>query len=177
MKKTVTSKKLTKKEIAEREAVINGPLYTDADVKRYIGVVLEQSNENVKAVAEQYMSLNGKIEWLTDGFTELNGKVEVLSDCFTELNGKVEVLSDGFTELNGKVEMLSDGFTELNGKVDALNQQVTHLDMKVDGIDIRLGNIERDVSIIKSDLKKKVDYDEFEALTLRVLKLEEKLRS
>lgn len=135
MKKTVTSKKLTKKEIAEREAVINGPLYTDADVKRYIGVVLEQSNENVKAVAEQYMSLNGKIEWLTDGFTELNGKV------------------------------------------DALNQQVTHLDMKVDGIDIRLGNIERDVSIIKSDLKKKVDYDEFEALTLRVLKLEEKLRS
>ena len=135
MKKTVTSKKLTKKEIAEREAVINGSLYTDADVKRYIGVVLEQSNENVKAVAEQYMSLNGKIEWLTDGFTELNGKV------------------------------------------DTLNQQVTHLDMKVDGIDIRLGNIERDVSIIKSDLKKKVDYDEFEALTLRVLKLEEKLRS
>ncbi len=163
MKKAVTSKKLTKKEIAEREAVINGPLYSDVDVKRYIGFVLEQSNENVKAVAEQYMSLNGKIEWLTDGFTELNGKVEVLSD--------------GFTELNGKVEVLSDGFTELNGKVDTLNQQVTRLDMKVDGIDIRLGNIERDVSIIKSDLKKKVDYDEFEALTLRVLKLEEKLRS
>lgn len=134
MKKSVTPKKLTKKEIMEREAVINGPLYTDADVKQYIGVVLEQSNENVKAVAEQYMSLNGKIEWLTDGFTELNGKV------------------------------------------DTLNQKVTHLDMKVDGIDIRLGNIERDVSIIKSDLKKKVDYDEFEALTLRVLKLEEKLR-
>lgn len=45
MNKKVTPKKLTKKEIAKRKATIDGSLYTDADVKRYIGVV---SNNQMK---------------------------------------------------------------------------------------------------------------------------------
>lgn len=72
-------------------------------------------------------------------------------------------------EMHGEnLKGIREGFIILNRKFD---NQVKVLDSHTEMIGILM----EDVSFIKSDLKRKIDYDEFLSLTRRVQKIEAKI--
>jgi len=77
-------------------------------------------------------------------------------------NVEMERYLGALNEMHGKdLKTINENFVLINRKLD------THTEM--------LGALMEDVSMIKSDVKKKVDYDEFLALVKRVQKIETKI--
>lgn len=69
---------------------------------------------------------------------------------------------------NEHLKGIKEGFVLVHKKIDDLARvQNQHTEM--------IGIIMEDISVIKSDLKKKVDYDEFISLVRRVQKIESKI--
>lgn len=88
------------------------PIYSDKEIKHYLGALNEMHGENLKGIREGFEILNKKL----------------------------------------------DSHTEMIGSLME--------DMTI---------VKEDVSVIKSDLKKRVDYDEFLSLVRRVQKIEAKI--
>lgn len=93
-------------------------VYVEKELKHYLGALAENYNENLKAIRENSVLINEKL--------------------------------DKHTKILDEHTKILDQHTEM------------------------IGTLMEDVSSIKSDLKKKVDYDEFVSLVKRVQKLETK---
>ena len=91
---------------------------------------------------------------------------EILTEQRTEFQHVVGIFKE---DLESKINLIAEQYPEIK------SAQKTHTDM--------IGSLMEDSQIIKSDiqflkvdLKRKVDYDEFNALTKRVAMLEAKIR-
>jgi DNA repair ATPase RecN len=74
--------------------------------------------------------------------------------------------------LNDGIQLISEQHGGVIKRLDNIDGRLEGIDGRLDKIDGRLDRIEEDVVEIKHELKKKVDYDEFEKLEKRVIKLE-----
>ena len=91
---------------------------------------------------------------------------EILTEQRTEFQHVVGIFKE---DLGSKINLIAEQYQDIK------STQKTHTEM--------IGSLMEDVQIIKSDiqflkveLKRKVDYDEFDALTKRVSLLEAKIR-
>ncbi|MEI8270025.1 MAG: hypothetical protein WCG45_01525 [bacterium] len=83
---------------------------------------------------------------------------------------------------NETLKTIKEGFYIVNRRLDGHDKKFDSIDKKLNLHTEMIGNIMEDVSILKDDmqivkkeLKKKVDYDEFLSLVQRVIKIEAKI--
>jgi chromosome segregation ATPase len=133
------------------ESIMNDT-YTGDDVKRYIGVVTENFQDKVSAVAEQFLGLNDKID-------RLDSK---LSDKIDDVEYKLTVRLDGVEQKLNGVEQKLNGVEQ---RLDGVEQRLdTHTEM--------VGRIMIDVEDIKTGMHEKVSRQEFNKLETRLVSLE-----
>lgn len=109
-------------------------------MKRYLGALHEDHMEGLKAIREQFIDVNRKL------------------DSHTEMIGDLAVRMGGVEERLVLVE-------ERIGKVEE----------RLSAIDARLGVMQEDIDFMKSNLKRKIDQEEFDALIRRVSLLEKRV--
>ena len=128
-------------------------VYTQKEMKRYLGSLNEIHGETLKGIKEGFVIVNRKIDGITiilDQHTEiLDQHTEILDQHTKILDQHTKILDQHTKKLNSHTEMIG-----------VLMEDVSIL--------------KSDVSIIKTDLKKRVDYDEFMSLVKRVQQLESK---
>ncbi len=115
------------------------------DIRR-LGVMVEAGNDKWDLIAEQY----GDIKKTLDGHTQ------ILEGHTQTLDGHTQILEGHTQTLDGHTQIL-DSHTEMFGQI--------FVDLSI---------IKEDIEFIKTDLKKKVDIDQFAALEKRVAFLERK---
>jgi len=123
-------------------------LFTDTDMKRYIGALSENFTKQVGGVAEQWLGVKKDTSEIKE---ILNTHTEILQRHGLILNNHTEILESHDKTLNSHTEMIGKLMT----------------DMTI---------IKEDMEFIKGGLKRKVDYDEFLALERRTAILETKVR-
>jgi chromosome segregation ATPase len=99
-----------------------------------------------------------------------------LGSLSEDFQGRVSALGEQFAGLNRKIDEQSRKLDEHGRKLDEHGRKLDEHSRKLDAHTEMIGAIAEDVAIIKGDLKKKVDYDEFQALTRRVAILEKHAR-
>ncbi len=122
-------------------------------MKRYLGALNEMHGENLKGIREDSILVNKNLEDIKETLSEHS---EILRSHSKILNSHTETLNSHSEILNLHSEILKSHSKTLD----------SHTEM--------IGTLMEDVSAIRSDLKKKVDYDEFLSLLKRVQKLETK---
>ena len=123
-------------------------LFTNTDMKRYIGALSENFTKQVGGVAEQWLGVKKDTVEIKE---ILNTHTEILQRHGLILNHHTEILESHDKTLNSHTEMI--------GKV--------MLDMTI---------LKEDMEFLKGGIKRKVDYDEFLALERRTAILETKAR-
>lgn len=99
-----------------------------------------------------------------------NKKSEIYSQ--NEVKRYLGALSETHNEhLRG----IKEGFVVVNRKIDNITETLSEHTKKLDSHTEMIGILMEDISVVKSDLKRKVDYDEFTSLVKRVSKLESKI--
>jgi len=85
---------------------------------------------------------------------------------------------------DAKFQLLAEQYRSINEKLASHSEKLaSHSEMlsshseKLDALADDIAIMKQDVHFLKGALKKKVDYDEFEALEKRVLSLESKMRT
>lgn len=83
-------------------------------------------------------------------------------------NENLKGIREGSIITNRKLDTITETLAEHTKKLDSHTEMIGTLmvDMTI---------VKEDLSVIKSDLKKKVDYDEFQSLVKRVQKIEAKI--
>lgn len=81
-----------------------------------------------------------------------------------------------YKKFRGDARILSEGWSYTNEKVDKISVQLDATMEMVGEMKEDVEVIKMDVSIIKNDLKQKVDKDDFETLEKRVMFLENKFK-
>lgn len=76
--KKATPKKQTRKKISSQGASMIEKLHTNDDVKRYIGAVTEHFEHQVSAVAEQFGSLQQKLDSHTEMIGYIHEDVQII---------------------------------------------------------------------------------------------------
>jgi archaellum component FlaC len=122
--------------------------HSSADLKRYLGALHEEHMAAIKAMAEQFVDVNRKLDAHTK---QLDAHTKQLNTQTTKLDAHTRIL---------------DSHTEMIGGL-ATNLEKVKLDVEI---------IKSDIGIIKNDLKQKVDRNEFAILERRVLRLESKIK-
>lgn len=88
-----------------------------------------------------------------------------------------EILKEQREEFQRYIKILKEDWDskfKIIGEWQKFNQPKLN---KIDSIEERIGRMEDDIRIIKTSLKRKVDYEEFETLEKRVVVLENKLKN
>jgi hypothetical protein len=102
----------------------------------------------------------------SDATLEIKRYIGALTE---EYQGRTSAVAEQYQGLCGKIDEVKEILNE-HGRM--LNEHDRKLDMHTEMI----GNIMEDISVIKSDLKIKVDYSEFASLAKRVSLIETKIR-
>jgi peptidoglycan hydrolase CwlO-like protein len=118
MKKKAPKKILTPKALAKK-VVSDLPVHTNEEVKRYIGAVSENFGHQVSAVAEQYLSLNSKVDSLV-------GKVDSLTEVAGGMKEDIEVIKENIEILKSGVRVKVD-----YQDFEALERRVRLIETKV----------------------------------------------
>jgi len=126
---------------------IKNTTYSGKEMKRYLGVLNEQNNENLKAIREGFQIVNRKLDEHSN----------ILNEHSNILNEHSNILNEHTRILGTHSEMIGT----LMEDVSVIKEDVSVL--------------KDDMQIVKKELKKKVDYDEFLSLVQRVNKLEAKI--
>jgi len=122
--------------------------YTTNEVKRYLGILAEDFESKVKAIAEQYLDIKNDIK-----------KMKKTLDLHSRLLDSHSRLLESHSRILDSHSRILNSHTEMIASI-----QETLEIMKVD------------IQFIKSGLKKKVDLEEFQTLEKRVALLEAKIR-
>jgi chromosome segregation ATPase len=118
------------------------------EIARNMGALSEEFQSRTSAIAEQFSGLNEKINLNTE-------MIGTLMVDMTEVKEKVDILTEDMTEVK-------ETLNKHSGKLDSLSSDVS----------VMKDNIE----IIKTDVKKKVDHEEFSMLERRVSYIESKIK-
>ena len=87
----------------------------------------------------------------------------------TYSTGDMKRYLGALNEMHGEnLKGIREGFVVVNQKLDSHSEMIGSL---MENMEI----VKADISTIKADLKKKVDYDEFQSLVRRVQKIESKI--
>src|SRR5512138_3715173 len=78
---------------------------------------------------------------------------------------------------DAKFQLLAEQYGSINEKLASHSEVLASHAEKLDALAGDMAIVKQDVQFLKGALKKKVDYDEFEALEKRVLSLEAKMRT
>ena len=76
---------------------------------------------------------------------------------------------------NEHLKGIKEGYVVLNKRIDGVSNRIDGIAHVQNQHTEMIGTIMEDISLIKSSLKKKVDYDEFISLVRRVQKIESKI--
>lgn len=118
------------------------------EIKRHIDVLVERFDEKVDLIAEQHGSIMQNIQ---------------------SMKGYIKELRDGQKDITGGVEGIKGEMVEIKGDVKELKEGQENIKM------VQMNHSEQ-FEIIKSGLRQKVDWKDFEVLEKRVLHLEAKVR-
>lgn len=96
---------------------------------------------------------------------------------------RVAAIGEQFVGLNKKLDSHTEMIGVMQEDIAVVKTRVVHIEQKLDMHTEMIGAMQEDITVMKSDietikadLKKKVDYDEFQALARRVAVLEQKSR-
>ncbi len=98
---------------------------------------------------------------------------KIIKEVKEEFKRRMGVLLEKFED---QVKVVAEGFDMLSGKIDRLTARVDGVENRLDGVEANIEIIKTDVEFIKNGLKRKVDFEEFEALEKRVALLEARAR-
>lgn len=148
-------KKADKKQEAEET-------YTSADLKRYIGALMEENRDQIKGISEQFIDFRRTL----DVHTEMLGTHE---QWFENIDRKLNVHTAMFEAHRKRFDLIDQNLDSHTEMIGALAEDVSVLktDMSI---------VKKDISIIKGDLKQKVDRGNFSVLEHRVSSIEAKIR-
>ncbi|MFA6376083.1 MAG: hypothetical protein WCX69_01630 [Candidatus Paceibacterota bacterium] len=121
------------------------------EIKRHFDVVAEDLESKIQLVAEGHLDINRRLDGIDGHLGEIDGRLDGIDNRLYGIDGRL----DG---IDGRLE-------GIDGKIVALSEQVA---ANTEDLTIIKGGL----NIIKQDLKKKVDYDDFAALERRALALE-----
>jgi chromosome segregation ATPase len=148
------AKKTDKKKEAEET-------YTSADLKRYIGGLMEENREQIKGISEQFIDFRRTL------------------DLNTEM---LEAHENRFDTIDQRLYSIDRRFDTIDQKFDTIDQKFDTIDQKLDSHTEMIGVLAKDMVIVKEkvtsiedNLKKKVDRGEFIALEHRVSSVEVKV--
>lgn len=128
--------------------------YTSADLKRYIGALMEENREQIKGIAERFVDFDRKL----DSHTAI---LETHGHWFENIDLKLISHTQMIGELAENVATLTGNVATLTGNVATLTKDVSIIKEKV--------------SSIEDTLKTKVDREEFVILDRRVTSVEAKV--
>ncbi len=139
-------KKFDKKKEAEET-------YTSADLKRYIGALMEENREQIKGISEQFIDFRR----ILNSHTEM---LETHEQWFENIDRKLNLHTAMFEAHRKRFDLIDQSLDSHTGMLGVLAEDVSVLkeDMVI---------VKKDISIIKGDLKQKVDYKEFSVLERR----------
>ncbi|MCX6752458.1 MAG: hypothetical protein NTZ87_03095 [Candidatus Nomurabacteria bacterium] len=103
--------------------------------------------------------------------------------ALNEIHGEtLKGIREGSIVVNRKLDKITETLSEhtkiLDKHTEILSEHTKKLDSHTEMIGtlmVDMTIVKEDLSVIKSDLKKKVDYDEFQSLVKRVQKIEAKI--
>ena len=110
--------------------------YSKDEMKRYLGAITEEHREVLKVVKEGFKIINSKLD-----------RHEEILDTHTEILGKHEKILNSHTEISNRHEKILNSHTEMIGNVME-----------------NVSALKDDMQIVKKELKKKVDYDEYHSV-------------
>lgn len=85
---------------------------------------------------------------------------------------RFKAIQEFFPPVIKKLDAHTGQIEEINQKLDAHTEMIGNLAERMGNFELRMSAVQEDITIIKGGLKRKVDYDEFETLSRRVLVLE-----
>ena len=123
----------------------------------------KNTKEEVKIYsAGEVMSM---IESFSDG-------MQIIAEGQSELVKKIDNIEGRFDGLEGKFDKLEIKVDKLEGKFDVLEGKFDVLEGKFDVLEGKFDVMQEDISEIKYKLNRKVDYEDFEKLEKKFVKLE-----
>ncbi len=100
---------------------------------------------------------------------DTNKEMKHYMGALSEMHGEtLKGIKEGFIVVNRKIDNITETLGGHSKKLDSHTEMIGSL---VENMEIVKG----DISTIKADLKKKVDYDDFLSLVRRVQKIEAKI--
>lgn len=103
--------------------------------------------------------------------TDMKRYVGSLSEDF---QGRVSAIGEQFSGLNRRLDTHDKQFEKIDEQFKKIDEQFKIVHLSLGSMKEDLEVMKEDLTIIKADVKKRVTYDEFTALTKRVLLLEKK---
>lgn len=156
------------------------------------GVVVEINEQKLNKILKDQSDDFKKHNDLLEKKLERHNKV-----LYEKFRGDVKILSEGWTYIKDKVEQLTENQEIMSVKLDAVIDMASESkkDISIIKSDVAkntedistiksdvakntedISTIKSDISIIKYEVKEKIDRDEFAALEKRVILLENKIR-
>lgn len=122
-------KKGTKKITTKSPQTTN---YSDKEMKRYLGALNEQNNENMKVIKEGFQIINHRLDNHDKKFDSIDKKQDLHTEMIGTLMQDVSVLKDDVSTLKDDMQIVKK---ELKKKVDydeflSLVQRVNKLEAK-----------------------------------------------
>jgi len=151
-----------------------------------LGVLIENVNNNVQLIAEQYGDIKAdifSIKKTQNSHTDMIGKLsEDVSVIKQTLKSQGEEIKSQGKELKSQGEEIKSQGKELKSQGEEIKSQGKELKSHGETLNFHTGMIgklaidftivKEDIAFIKGGLKKKIDTDEFTALERRVVLLE-----
>ena len=91
---------------------------------------------------------------------------------FEELKDNFKVFGEGQSLLINRVDSMEVKIDAMDGKIGAMEVKIDRIENKIETIEKKIDRLQDDMVEVKYDLKRKVDYEEFEKLEKRTVKLE-----
>ena len=117
-------------------------------MKRHLGALHEEHMAGLKAISEQFIDVNRKLD-----------SHDQKLDSHTEMIGGLAVRVTNVETKLGRVEV-----------------KIERVEAKMDTMEMKMTVMQEDIQFIKSGLKRKVDQDEFDALVRRVSVIEKRAK-
>ena len=114
--------------------------HTSSDLKRYLGVLHEEHMETIKAVSEQFVDVNRKLDSHTDVIGKLAEDMVVVKSDLDTVKSDLDTVKSDLGAVQSDIEIMKSDIgiikTDLKQKVDrtefaTLERRVVRLESKV----------------------------------------------
>ena len=105
-------------------------------------------------------------------FEELKDNFKVFGEGQSLLINRVDSMEVKIDAMDGKIGAMEVKIDAMDGKIGAMEVKIDRIENKIETIEKKIDRLQDDMVEVKYDLKRKVDYEEFEKLEKRTVKLE-----